>query len=248
LAKVKLIPVNLVSSELNNRLSALVHNRIFADRFYITGKVGFWRCVGVGVALFGTGAALGIAFYGYSYITENVRTLDTLSSAFSKALSGVQLRATAEGNVRIEPRELTLARGQTISLDGNSRVLLDPTAKVRADGEIKIQTPSISVPQSITPRSPTRVTTITNFTVFKSVPFEKGTVMTGWNFLTSVQERPTSQYCYYTQNSEAPALDAVVDIAHDEVQTAPKTMPNDSTGFDMTAAFKKCVWFKSEGL
>jgi hypothetical protein len=237
-----------MSSELNRRLSALVHNRIFADQVYITGKVVFWRFVGVGVVLFGVGATLGIAFYGYSYITENVRTLDTLSSAFSKALSEVQLRATAEGTVRIEPRELTLAKGQTISLDGNSHVLLDPAAKVRADGEIKIQAPSISVPQSITPRSPTRATTITNFTVFKSVPFEKGTVMTGWNFLTSAQERPTSQYCYYTQNSEAPGLDAIVDIAHDEVQSAPKTMAADSAGFDMTAAFRKCVWFKSEGL
>ena len=43
-----------------------------------------------------------------------------------------------------------------------------------ADGEIKIQGPSISVPQATPSRSASSIPTITNFTVFKSVPFDKG--------------------------------------------------------------------------
>jgi len=84
---------------------------------------------------------------------------------------------------------------------------------------------------------------ITNFTVFKRVPFENGHVMTGWVFLTSAQKAPTSQYCYYTENAEASGLDVVLDIAQDQKIEKPKTMPK---GFDMLAAFNRCVWLSSE--
>ena len=236
--------MNLDSTELNRRLSSLVQNSVNAGRFYTASRVGFWRFVGIGLVLFGTGAAVGIAFYGYSYINNNVGALGAFSSALAKALSEVQLRGNAQGTVQIEPHELSLADGQLISLDRNARLHLDPTAKIRADGEIAIQTPpSISVPQSNSPRSSTGPRMITNFTVFKSVPLDKGSVMTGWKFLTSAQEKPTYQYCYYSESSETPWLDVLVDIGHDEVPDAPKTTPK---GLDIVTAFQKCVWFKSD--
>jgi hypothetical protein len=233
--------VNLVPTELNQRLANAVRYSVAADRFYITGKAGFWRFVGVGLVTFCLGCAVGIGFYGYSYVTRNSDTLDILSSAFSKALSEVRLRATAEGMVRLEPREIALAKGQTISLDTNSRLLLDPSAKVLADGELKIQIPSATSPQGTTPRSTSKA--ITNFTVFKSVPFERGLVKTGWNFITSSQKTPTNQYCYYSEKLESPGSNLKVDIGTDRQMKAPKSLPKD---FDIAAAFSKCVWFKSE--
>jgi hypothetical protein len=141
----------------------------------------------------------------------------------------------------LQPSELSLAKGQTISLEPGSRVLLDPTAKVRADGEIQVQGPSISATQAPRRAAPTPV--ITNFTVFKNVPFEKGSVMTGWKFLTSAQKMPTHQYCYYIEELEASPLEPVVFFAADEKLDLPKQLPK---GFDVDAAFKKCVWFKRE--
>jgi hypothetical protein len=234
--------MNLIPTELNQRLSDWVRNRVAADASLISGRVHFWRLVGLGLIAFGVGAASGIVFYGYSYISRNSENLNSLSSTFSKSLSEVRLRATAEGTVQLEPREVALAQGQTISLDGNSRLHLDPLAKVLADGEITVQGPSISLPQSVPSRSASSIPTIVNFTVFKSVPFDKGTVQTGWMFLTSAQRSPTQQYCYYTEASDTPGRNVMLDIGTDEKLETPKTLPN---SFDLVAAFSKCVWFKS---
>jgi hypothetical protein len=207
--------MNIASTELNQRLSALIRNSISADQFSIFGKVTFWRFVGLGVFAFGLGTAIGIGFYGYSYIIGNSDNLTVLSSTFSKALSEVQLRASAEGTVQVEPREIALAKGQTIAFDGNSRLLLDPESKIRADGEIAIQTPSISTPQNISTQTPSKVPTITNFAVFKTVPFENGVVMTGWEFLTSAQKAPSNQFCYYTEHANTFG-NVDLDIARDQ--------------------------------
>src|SRR5262245_55359507 len=233
--------MNLIPTELNQRLASAVWYSVSADRFYISGKAGFWRLVGLGLVTFAAGVAAGFGFYGYSYITQNSDALNILSSTFSKGLAEVQLRAVAEGTVQLEPNEISLAKDQTISLDPTSRVLLDPTAKVRADGEIQVQGPSISTTQG--PRRAASTPVITNFTVFKYVPFEKGSVTTGWNFLTSAQKIPTYQFCYYTEKLEASPLEPLVFFAADEKLDPPKQLPK---GFDIDAAFKKCVWFNRE--
>jgi hypothetical protein len=235
--------MKLIPNKLNQRLANAVRYSVAADRFYIAGKAGFWRLVGVGLIGLGVGAAVGIGFYGYSFVSRSSENLNSLSSAFSKALSEVRLRATAEGTVQLEPREIVLAQGQTISLDPNSRLLLDPSAKVLADGEIKIQGPSISLPPATPSRSASTIPTITNFTVFKSVPFDKGTVQTGWIFLTSAQRSPTDQYCYYTEASDTPGRNVMLDIGTNEKMEKPKILPN---SFDVVAAFRNCVWFRAE--
>ena len=233
--------MNIASTDFNERLSQLIHNSITANKSYIAAKVAFWRLVGFGILVFGIGTAIGVGFYGYSYVNGNSDTLALFSSTFSKALSEVQLQASAEGIVQVEPRELLLAKGQTILLDRNSRLHLDPEAQIQVGGEIQVQTPSISVPQSTPTRVPSKIPMITNFTVFKKVPFENGSVMTGWVFLTSAQKAPTSQYCYYTESADNSGL--VLDIAEDQRIEKPKIMPK---GFDMLAAFNRCVWFRSE--
>jgi hypothetical protein len=233
--------MNLIPTELNQRLASAVRYSLSADRFYISGKAGFWRLVGLGLVTFAVGVAAGFSFYGYSYITQSSDALNVLSSTFSKALAEVQLRGVAEGTVQLEPNEISLAKDQTLSLDPTSRVLLDPTAKVHADGEIRVQAPSISTAQGPRRAAPTPV--ITNFTVFKRVPFENGEIMTGWTFLTSAQKIPTYQYCYYTEKLEASPLEPVVFFAADERLDPPKKLPK---GFNIDAAFKKCVWFNRE--
>jgi hypothetical protein len=235
--------MKLIPTELNQRLASAVRYSVSADRFYIAGKAGFWRLVGLGLVTFAIGVGIAIGFYGYSYITRNADAANVFASTLSKALAEVQLRAIAQGTVQLQPNELSLAKDQTVSLDPNSRVLLDPTAKVRADGEIQIQTPSISPLEGMTPRRAATTPFITNFTVFKAVDFDKGQVVTGWKFLTSAQKFPTTQYCYYTEKLEASLFEPVVYIGLNEDLDPPKQLPK---GFDIDAAFKKCVWFKRE--
>jgi hypothetical protein len=236
--------VNLIPTELNQRLANVVRNAVAADRFYIWGKAGFWRLVGLGLVAFGVGVGVGIGFYGYSHIVRNSNSMTVLSDALSKALSEARLRATAEGTIQIEPSELTLAKDQTIFLDSNSRIYLDPKAKIIVDGEINVQAPSVSIPQNVSRHSSPGVPTIVNFTVFKRVPFGKGAVFTGWKFLTSAQKFPTSEYCYYTEQLESSPLEPVVYIGTDEKLERPKKLPHD---FDIDSAFIRCVWFKRDG-
>jgi hypothetical protein len=235
--------MNLLPSKLNEKLAGSVQNKLAAEMFYISGKSGFWRSIGVGLIGLGVGCAAGLGFYGYSFVTRNDNNLALLSAAFSKALSEVQLRGLAEGTVQFEPREIALSKGQTITFDPTSRLQLDPSAKVIADGDIRIQTPNISVPQSTAVRAKGIAPIITNFTVFKSVPFEKGAVQTGWKFLTSAQRSPTTQYCYYRETGDNPDVSVRISVGLDEKIRPSKGIPK---SFDIAAAFDKCVWFKKD--
>jgi hypothetical protein len=64
--------------------------------------------------------------------------------------------------------------------------------------------------------------------------------VTGWIFLTSVQKAPSTQYCYYTRNVDEFNVD--MDIAKDQKLDSPKKVPE---GFDVLAAFNRCVWFRA---
>jgi hypothetical protein len=237
--------MKLLPTRLNQQLSEAVASKAAADLFYISGKSGFWRAIGFGVLGLGLGCAVGLGFYGYSFVARNSDNLNTLASSMSKALSSVQLHATAIGTVDIQPHDISLAKGQTVSFDNNSRILLDPSAKILVDGEVKIQTPTVSIPQTLSPRSKSTTPTISNFTVFKSVPFDKGSINTGWVFLTSAQRTPTSQYCYYRENAENSDVALNINVGFNEQMEPEKNLP---TKFDAKTAFSKCVWFKKEGL
>jgi hypothetical protein len=160
-------------------------------------------------------------------------------------MSTVELHGTAEGKIEVISPELTLAKGATVSFDGSSRLMLDPAAKIVADGEIRVQVPAISTPRTPTPKNPAQTKTIANFTVFKSVPFDQGDVLTGWIFLTSAQESPTQQYCYYNEKGENSDLAIRIDLATDGIPETNKTAPK---AFDTGAALARCVWFRKEGL
>jgi hypothetical protein len=235
--------MNLQSTKLNLQLADLVRRKSSADQFLISGRSGFWRAIGIGLLGFGVGTALGLGFYGYSFITRVTDNSELLSGAIIKALGGVQLHGVSEGTVKLEPHEIRLAKGQTIAIDSSSRLRMDPAAKVFADGELKVQAPTVTVPQNTAARSASATPSITNFTVFKSVPFQKGAILTGWIFLTSAQRVPTTQYCYYNESGENSDVSVRVNIGNDEKVEAPKTPIK---AFDMATAFSKCVWFKKD--
>jgi hypothetical protein len=237
--------VEQLPTPLNRSLAEALSNRMSAELSVVSGRSAFWKAVGIGVLGFGIGTAIGIGFYGYSFVTRTSNQMSTFSSALQKALSTVELHGTADGRVEVTSPELTLAKGAVVSFDGSSRLLLDPAAKVVADGEIRVQGPAISTPRTPTPRNPAQTKTIANFTVFKSLPFDQGNVLTGWIFLTSAQESPTEQYCYYNEKGESSDLAIRIDLATDGVPEVNKIAPKT---FDPVAALAKCVWFKKEGL
>jgi hypothetical protein len=231
--------MKLPAAPLNRDLVGMVESRILAESAYINGRLVFLRMVGWGCVALGFGGAIGLVLYGYATIASNVTTSEKLAAEISKAMSQAEFRVTASGVVDIEPRQLQLASNQTVAIDPTSRIQIDPASRIPADGELKVQLPALPASQPSIQRASSRIPTITNFTIFKSVPYLKGDVMTGWIFLTSAQKEPTRQYCYYTEGGEASDVSLRINIATDEKMENLKA----SAAFDQAAAFSKCVWF-----
>lgn len=228
------------STPLNIALAQTLSARLSSEMAVTSGRSGFWRAIGLGLLGLGAGAAIGIGFYGYSFVTRNSDQMRAFSSAFEKALATTELRGTAGGKVELNVSQLTLAKGATVSIDPSSRILIDPTTKVIAEGEIRVHAPSISVPRSPSPKSPAQSRTISNFTVFKTVPFERGDVVTGWNYLTSAQDVPTQQYCYYHERGDNSDVAIQINLASDGIPDTERSAPKT---FNYAAATVRCVWF-----
>jgi hypothetical protein len=181
----------------NRALAAVVNGRIRAEGMMLAARAALWRFAGIGIMLMLAGIGLSAACYGYAYVEDSRTSFDKMASAFAAALDHANL-----GRVRLEvPDEL-------IKLDPNATVHLDPAATVHLAPQ---SGPANSDPDRPRPdehqlngnatTSPnTRV--VTNYTIFKTVPFGGGFVQTGWNFASSDQDKPTWQFCNYHRNSE----------------------------------------------
>jgi hypothetical protein len=51
------------------------------------------------------------------------------------------------------------------------------------------------------------------------------------------------QYCYYTEASDTPGRNVMLDIRTNGKLEKPKILPN---SFDVVAAFSNCVWFRDD--
>jgi hypothetical protein len=234
--------MKIVPSRLNAVLGNTLSARIGAETNLIESKQFFVKSVGLGFLGLGAGGALGAILYGYSYVSNARSTTEMLTSALTNSLSKIELHAQAVGNVDISPSELRIAPDQKISLSPQSRLKLDPNAKVLAEGSMRIQLPTVSAPAPA-PKSNARPPTINNFTIFKSVDFQTGKVITGWKFLTSTQKEPTSQYCYYNERGDNSDVAINITFAEDGAIKKDRIPPK----FDVETAFSKCVWFRREG-
>lgn len=78
---------------------------------------------------------------------------------------------------------------------------------------------------------------VTDFTVFKTVEFDKGSIVTGWRYASSEDVTPAYQFCYYSVSSSE-HTSVRYDFATDGV------MLPDALGLpiNIEQAFANCVW------
>jgi hypothetical protein len=137
--------------------------------------------------------------------------------------------------------ELKLATGQTVKLAEGAIVGLDPNSSVRVIGNLKIDMPQPSKQQlQLDTTSSSDELPFTNYTIFRSVSYGAGEVVTGWDFDLSDTTRPKIQFCYYTQSMDK-GLAAKYTIAVNDSPKRPSTL--EKLSFNFEGALLNCIWF-----
>jgi hypothetical protein len=229
-----------MSSE-TTTLYDVAKTKLTADARLGQAKTILYRFGGMGVLAAMLGAGIGFACFGYSYVADGRAQAQKMADAMVQALEKAQLTTT--GNVK-------LADGSTVGLAPGGQVMLAPNSTVRVDPSSTVKVPGIANPDthSITAQPPIQAAAspqnkvITQYTTFKTVTFDRGQVVTGWNFDNSNQINPAHQYCYYGEMS-----DELVQV-RTELGRNGAMIENfkPRPGVDLIAAFHNCVWFSSE--
>jgi hypothetical protein len=222
--------------------SSTLNARISAEARINQAKAFGINCAGIGacLALWGLGAAL--SFYGYSKNLSPSRSAEIAATAISDAFAKAQVKAIVAGTMSLAPgSELQLAEGQSVSLDERSTVKLDPDSTVKVIGDFKVDIPQPSKQQlQLETTSTSKELPFTRYTVFRSTPFNAGSVTTGWNFELSDPTTPTFQRCYY-EETFANNLSVTQTIAINGMHTPPSSL--NKLTFDFNGAVSNCVWF-----
>ncbi|MBV9079060.1 MAG: hypothetical protein JO048_16475 [Methylobacteriaceae bacterium] len=197
----------------NRVLANAVNARIKSEARRQNAQAAFWRLLGWGALALLSGAGIGAACYGYAYLHPPNST-ENVAKVVAEALSAVTFKT--EGTVK-----------------------LDPEAKLALATRSDIPTPTpAQLGAGATPES--KATVLTNFTVFKNVPFGQGQVVTGWNFSSGEQKTPNHQYCYYSEQLDGTSK-VTIDLGENG-RALPVT--RNRTSIDPTLAVANCVWFK----
>jgi len=219
-----------------------VHSRLVADS-RIAGAMAFtWLCAAISIALCLAAAGLVIAFSGYAQLFSKTTGAELTARAFARAIEGVRMKATISGTMSFAPNaELRLAEGQTVGLSKDAVVKLDPESAVHIIGNLRIDAPQPSNRQlQLGALSKSDEVPFTNYTIFRDVSYDKGHVVTGWDYDLTDTTRPKSQFCYYSQNIEK-GITAKYIIAVNDAPRRPSALAKLS--FDFDGALSNCIWF-----
>lgn len=236
--------MNLAGTGQNRALAAAVNSQIKAEARNLSARAAFWRLLGIGSMLALAGIGVGAGFLGYSYTLDATSSARTIGEAISRALASTPLHTTgavrldaADASVRLDAKDVAL-QAAPLKLDPAATVHMDPAAQVGIRGAFERPTPQ----QLKVDSQPAGV--VTNYTIFKGTPFKGGQVITGWNFSSSQQARPTNQYCYFALPPHE-GIKTSITLAEDGMATTSQTYPDgfDAKAFDMKAATSRCVWF-----
>jgi hypothetical protein len=211
--------------------------KLTADAQLEHAKATLCRFGGIGLLAAMVGAGIGLACFGYSFVSDGRAQAHKMADAMRQALEKAQLTATGE---------LKLADGSTVGLAPGGQVAIAPGSVVRVDPSTTVKVagknddvlpPPALPPVQTTPSLQSKV--ITQYTIFKTVQFGKGQVVTGWIFADSNQANPANQYCYYSEKADD-TIAVRTDLGTN------RTMLNNlkpRPDMDLIAAYNSCIWF-----
>lgn len=215
----------------NVKLARVVNTRLSADARMIKARAALWILGGVGLAAFGIGAGAALVILSYARLNDKSAAAREIADVLASTLQNAKLTATLDPS-------------STVKLDPAASVKLEPGGEITAKGTVSVSGGVPDVPRptqrqlntSAAPESKARVTT--DYTVFKSVDFSGGSVVTGYRFAPD-SDLPKAQYCYFSENSVPGEATLRIDLAVDGIYVPSKPR----SGFDARVAASNCVWF-----
>jgi len=222
--------------------AAVINSRLGAEARIARAIAFGWLAGGVAIASCLTGLGVAAALYGYSYVVSVKPAAEQVAKALVEALERTQLKTIVSGTMSLAPNsEVRLASGQTVRVEEGTTVKLDPSSSVRVVGDLKIDMPQPSKQQlQVETTSASDELPFTNYTIFRSVGYDSGTVVTGWNYDLTDPLRPKLQYCYYEQNVNR-ELSVRYSIAINNAPLPPSPLVKPKFNFD--GAVTNCIWF-----
>lgn len=218
-------------------------NSQIATRSRLAKATGFaWLCGGGAIAACLAGGGLALAFAGYSHMISVQPAADIVAKALVDALQRTKLKTQISGTVSLSPdSQLRIADGQSVKLDQNTIVKLDPASSVRVVGDLKIDVPQPSKEQ-LQPDATSNSNDLpfTDYTIFRDVAYSTGQVVSGWSYDLSDTTHPKFQYCYFTQNIERGLATKYI-LAVNGSMRPPSSSARPS--FDFDGAVANCSWF-----
>ncbi|AWB20526.1 hypothetical protein DA075_05915 [Methylobacterium currus] len=163
----------------NVALAQHVNGRLRAEARISNARAFLFRAIGLGAFVGLAGAGLGAAFYGYATMNEVGNASDKLAKALTQALETTTLKTS--GEVRLTDNTLKIEGG--VPAAGKGR----PDVSALTGNQGKTEAPASAA-----------AAVRTSFTVFKTVPYLDGSIVTGWNFKGD-EQKPEKQYCYVTR-------------------------------------------------
>ena len=217
----------IAGSKANKALAGVVNARVQADASLIAAKAWAIRLAAVGLMGLLIGAGVGLAFLGVAKSRDASGAADRLADTLTKAIERAKLHA------ELDPQS-------TVKLDPAAQVAMDPNAKVKLAEAPPLPRPTRDQlkPEAV---GPSKVAVRTNYTVFKTVRWGLGQVVTGYTFAPD-EKLPSHQYCYYADGIDQQSF-KTIHVAADGRYTAP---PNPPPGLDAAKAAAECVWFDGQ--
>ncbi len=188
--------------------------------------------------LYGSAAlalAIGVSIAAIVYANNQKLDMEALKQVLAQM---PELKVATIPALTLEPpAPLKLEEG-TVRLAEGGVVGIDPNATVNVQGAVTTAQPPVQPPLTAQPQKTDGGDAIRReVTVFNSVAFGKGLVVTGWRYANGTGKTPTGQYCYFSQ-ATSDGTERKIDIATNRVPDTAgrKLVPN----FD--AALTRCVW------
>jgi hypothetical protein len=202
-----------------------------------------WFGGGVAIACCLSGLGVFAALYGYSYTISVRSAAEQTAKALAEAVQRTQLKTTVSGTMSLATNsELRLAPGQTVKLEEGTTVKLAPNSSVRVIGNLKYDIPQPSTPQlGLNARDKNNELPFTSYTIFRSVPYASGEVVTGWDFQLTDRQRPKLQFCYYSFDVDK-GRSIKHTIAFDGVPMRSSALDK----IDFEGALANCIWFSGQ--